>query len=608
MRERKIHLSKEQKKTIISIILSLAQGICVIFIGLTIGFIFYYVGFQNPYLNKISTVLDRDAIEIVLQQIGWYDPLPIKFIKYINNFFSGNWGESYSIFEGEQVIDVMRDVIPHTIELILLPTLIGLVGIKLGRIWARKRKEIQGRIIQIFTVIGLALPIFFIILAMQYSFQDILPILFRTEPGNPEPPFITGLDLFDSLITGNWDLARDYARHYILPVISLSFVILALIIKQTKNNIDNNSSDVRFISNSFTAAKMFGLILPLILLVEMIFNLTGFGYYLMMSIYGGDIFLLNSCIFIIIISFAFIIFLSNIVPIVYKYLKKRLPKLFKSFPEPQPIMVEQKYEENSIRNTSLKVELKNYVITTLKNPFALVGLGLIIFLGFIAAFPQLITPYSLNESTMALPYAPPSTQHPLGTTKNGYDLLAQLIWGTRDVLLFGFQAVLIGLIGGVIFGVIAGKIHRYIYNGIIGSMLVLYIIPGFVLLVLLTLLAGKHYLFSISMIGIFLIPSFTYMIANAIRNERNTINIIKRIIKFIPLEIAFAILLYHSLGVLRVMDETTAQLGITFSYGIGHLKVFWPVFGPGFFIFLILLGFILLHEGLEAPIKSREVI
>ena len=71
---------------------------------------------------------------------------------------------------------------------------------------------------------------------------------------------------------------------------------------------------------------------------------------------------------------------------------------------------------------------------------------------------------------------------------------------------------------------------------------------------------------------------------------------------------AFAILLFQSIGFLVLMDGTTPQLGITISYGLGFFGAIYAIFWPGFFLFLILLSLLLLHEGLKAPTGQRDVL
>ncbi|HEC38836.1 MAG TPA: hypothetical protein ENI29_11420 [bacterium] len=629
MGERTLQSEITPKNLLISVVSSLILGILVLFIGLIFGFFIHLVGYTNPFLNRIpGNIIDPSKYDRELLRIGWNQPLINQFVIYMNNFFTGNWGESLLIAEGTSITNIMKKIVPGTIETMLLPILIGLIGIKLGRIWVKKRNKIQGYVIRIFTIIGLAMPIFCLITWMQYTYYPILPVIYRYDPIIPASPLITGFPLFDSILSGNWVLAGDIILHGILPSISLSFVIIALITKYTQTSIDYNSKETSFVSNSFTAGKLFGIFFAFVVITEVIFNITGFGYNFYMSMIIGDIPFFIACIFMITILFSFTMFFSNTIPILYKFCRNKLARRFKSVRKKisDKLMLfklrfkkfsstsEQKIEPNINDETNPKIELKNYIINTLKNPFTLVGLGIIVFLGTISIFPQLFTPYSLNDITPPnflpeTPFLPPSPDHPLGTTQYGFDILARLIYGTRDAFFFGSAVTLIGLAGGSIFGFVAGRLHRYIHTVIIVLMILLFVIPGLIVLSLANIIfRSEEQLISMMTIGILLITIFTSIIANAIRRESNYINVIKVIIKYIPLEMVFGIMLYQMVGYIGIADETTAQLAVTFQYGSGQFGDFGSIFWPGFFLFLIMVGLILIHEGLDTPRSTHNIL
>jgi len=631
--------SKDYLKVLSKISFAIFQGILVLFVGLIISFIFFNMAITSPYLNKYPGLVDPAIIDKMIEDFGMNDPIIIQFGKYLHHFFYGSWGESYIVLPGE-ITYWMKTIVPKTIETMIIPLLIGLIGIKLGKIWVKKRNKLIGLIIKIFTIIGLAMPIFFMATIMQMEYRHDLPILFYSEPGLPFSPRITGFPLFDSILDGNWTLAASILEHGVLPVMTLSFITTALIIKQTQTNLEHNSRDTTFVSNSLTAGKLFGILFTLILLIEVIFNRKGFGYYFLVSIYVGDFLFINGCFFMIIMLFSVTIVLANLIPLIYKFLRNKAPKKIKlirknihskiqiyrervyniiesfkgrdnaSPPQSDPkIQIEKRDKAKPI------TELKKYVITTLKNPFTLVGLVLLIFLISISAIPQLFTPYSLKEITPpyfppgGIPYDPPSSSHPLGTTQYGYDVLARILYGIQNALVFGIIVTLIGLVFGAAFGYLAGTSHRYVHNGIIGLMVMFFIIPGLALLMILKPLQEFKIYTDIMIIGFLLIISFTGIIANTIRCGSNSVNTIKTIIKYFPLEMCFGIMLYQMLGFLGLADMTTANLGITFYYGRGVLSAYnWAVVWPGIYIFVISLSLILLHEGLEAPIAQREVL
>ena len=67
--------------------------------------------------------------------------------------------------------------------------------------------------------------------------------------------------------------------------------------------------------------------------------------------------------------------------------------------------------------------------------------------------------WSVKEETLTRvwdSYAPPSWKHPLGTDKNGMDMLTRLMYGGRVSLVIGFIVVLISALIGVVLGGVAG--------------------------------------------------------------------------------------------------------------------------------------------------------
>ena len=80
--------------------------------------------------------------------------------------------------------------------------------------------------------------------------------------------------------------------------------------------------------------------------------------------------------------------------------------------------------------------------------------------------------------------AEPSASHPLGTDKNGYDVLARLMYGGRISLVISFLAVFIITVFGVVFGGIAGYFGGIIDNVIMRICDVLMCLPGFPILLI----------------------------------------------------------------------------------------------------------------------------
>jgi peptide/nickel transport system permease protein len=118
------------------------------------------------------------------------------------------------------------------------------------------------------------------------------------------------------------------------------------------------------------------------------------------------------------------------------------------------------------------------------NRKATVGAALLVLFIFIAAFPGLIA----HDNPQAEIYPrslTPNAQHWLGTTTFGQDIFAQVVWGTRPVLLIafgvGFLATVIAMLIGVAAAYLGGA-----WDGTLNVITdVLLVIPLFPLLIII---------------------------------------------------------------------------------------------------------------------------
>ena len=82
-------------------------------------------------------------------------------------------------------------------------------------------------------------------------------------------------------------------------------------------------------------------------------------------------------------------------------------------------------------------------------------------------------------------YAFPTKEHPLGTDRNGMDMLTRLMYGGRVSLRIGFIVVIISAVLGVIMGGISGYFGKWVDNLIMRIVDIFYCIPSTPLLIIL---------------------------------------------------------------------------------------------------------------------------
>lgn len=96
-----------------------------------------------------------------------------------------------------------------------------------------------------------------------------------------------------------------------------------------------------------------------------------------------------------------------------------------------------------------------------RNKLALVGLGIVAILTFIAIFEPFLTPYDPKEQNLLNTQQTPSAEHWFGTDILGRDLYSGILYGTRLAMLVGLSVMVLSLIVGLTFGAIAGYRGRF---------------------------------------------------------------------------------------------------------------------------------------------------
>jgi len=147
-----------------------------------------------------------------------------------------------------------------------------------------------------------------------------------------------------------------------------------------------------------------------------------------------------------------------------------------------------------------------------RNKAALAGLLTILFFIFIAVFAEFIAPYSPYEQNLADRLQPPSKSHLLGTDDLGRDILSRIIYGARISLAIGLISVALAL--GV--GVSAGLVSAY-YGGIVDTLLmrlfdVMLAFPTILLAMAIMAALGPDLENAMIAVGIVNIPTFARIV------------------------------------------------------------------------------------------------
>jgi peptide/nickel transport system permease protein len=142
------------------------------------------------------------------------------------------------------------------------------------------------------------------------------------------------------------------------------------------------------------------------------------------------------------------------------------------------------------------------------NRKALVGAALLLVFVVLSIAPQLFTSVvdpNAHEFGLLLP---PSGAHPLGTTAFGQDILAQLIWGTRQSLVIALAVGGLATVLSVLVGVSAAYLGGPVDGALSGITDIFLVIPTFPLIVVIAAYAGKGNL--AVMIAVLVVTGWSY--------------------------------------------------------------------------------------------------
>lgn len=163
----------------------------------------------SPF-SKGEQGVPEAVMERLNEKYGLDQPTYIQYIRYMENILRGDFGISYKNTT-VQVNDLIARGFPISAKIGLLSIVFSLVvGVALGIVSAVKRGSLFDGISMVLATIGVCVPLFVISVLLMYLFVGVLGWL---------PTY--GLS--------TW-------RHYILPVVCLSFSPIAYIARMTRSS------------------------------------------------------------------------------------------------------------------------------------------------------------------------------------------------------------------------------------------------------------------------------------------------------------------------------------------------------------------------------------
>jgi len=261
---------------------------------------------------------------------------------------------------------------------------------------------------------------------------------------------------------------------------------------------------------------------------------------------------------------------------------------------------------------------------------AVLGLGLVAMLALGALLAPLLTGHDPNEVDTTRRLARPLTPgHPLGTDEFGRDMTARLLHGARISLAVGLAATALAALAGSLCGLAAGLGGGWIDHAIMRSIDTLMAFPYFLLAIAIIAALGPGLINGMIAVAIVNIPFYGRIVRGTVLAVRETEYVqAARALGITELGLALRHVLRNCLApiivavTLNVGGMITALAGLSF-LGLGvqppvsdwgsmlassrqYINVAPHVAAlPGLAIFLAVLGFNLLGDGLRDALDPR---
>lgn len=191
----------------------------------------------SALLGERATPETRAQLEAAL---GMDQPIWVQYLRFLGRAVRGDFGVSTGVLPGREVMAIFLTRFPATIELSIFAILLAvLIGVPAGYIAARHRGRPLDVAGVLLSLVGVAVPVFFLAFLLKYVFAvelGWLPASGR-QATTLDATRITGFFVLDGLMTREWDAAWDAVKHLILPGIALSSIPFAVIFRITRASV-----------------------------------------------------------------------------------------------------------------------------------------------------------------------------------------------------------------------------------------------------------------------------------------------------------------------------------------------------------------------------------
>jgi peptide/nickel transport system permease protein len=197
------------------------SGIVVVWLISVFTFVLFYVAPHNVARLLCGRLCTPTQLRLITNQLGLDDPVLAQYWHFVQRLLHGDLG--YSYYNSEPVTSLIKTALPVTASLALGAAVIWLVcGVAIGVLSALRPRTLVDRASTVFALTGLSMPSFLVGLLLLYV------LFFRLH--------LAGIDWFPaSGYVAFTENPANWARHLILPWLTLAFVTAATYVRLTRS-------------------------------------------------------------------------------------------------------------------------------------------------------------------------------------------------------------------------------------------------------------------------------------------------------------------------------------------------------------------------------------
>ena len=264
-----------------------------------------------------------------------------------------------------------------------------------------------------------------------------------------------------------------------------------------------------------------------------------------------------------------------------------------------------------------------------KNRLALIGFSICLFIAFLAVSAPYLPIQDPMQQNWGDERVAPNSKYWFGTDSLGRDTFSRIVWGARTSLIIGFEATAIMTLVGVVLGSISGYYGKLADTITMRSTDIFLAMPRLILLIVIaSVLRIRSIYFTGFIIGVTDWPAMTRLVRSSFLSlkEQTFVEAVKSvgvkdgaiifkhilpntlspIIVIATIQIGTAIMIEAGLSFLGLGDPFIISWGQMLAVGNSMLRnAWWNAFFPGLFVFIAVLGFNLLGDGLRDALDVR---